>query len=185
MNGTKATSSRLPAPRRRSFGVQLRRDWPLLLMITPALLLVFVFHYVPTFGNVIAFQDYNPFEGDNAFEAFIASEWIGFGNFQDLFESPAFWDALRNTLAITLFQLVFFFPLPIALAIMLHSLASARLRTFIQGVVYLPAPRPELVERPDLHCLDADHPQQLFELVLLKTAAVSRRGAGSAEYAAS
>ena len=138
MSRVQATSEMLPAPRRRSLRQRLRRDWPLLVMMTPALLLVFVFHYVPTLGNVIAFQDYNPFEGDDALEAFIKSEWIGFGNFQDLFQSPAFWDALRNTLAITLFQLVFFFPLPIALAILLHSLASARLRTFIQGVVYLP-----------------------------------------------
>ena len=117
---------------------RLRRDWPLLLMTLPAALLLLVFHYVPTLGNIIAFQDYNPFEGDNAFEAFINSEWIGFGNFATLFEDPAFWDAVLNTLSITLFQLVFFFPLPILLALLLHGLLSSRLRAFIQGVVYLP-----------------------------------------------
>jgi putative aldouronate transport system permease protein len=127
-----------PNRARRSFARGLRRDWPLLIMIAPAALLLLVFHYVPTLGNVIAFQDYNPFEGDNAFEAFINSEWIGFGNFATLFEDPAFWDALLNTLSITLFQLVFFFPLPILLALLLHGLLSARLRAFIQGVVYLP-----------------------------------------------
>ena len=55
-----------------------------------------------------------------------------------LFADPAFWDALRNTLSITAFQLVFFFPLPIVLAILLNSVLSGRLRAFIQGVVYLP-----------------------------------------------
>jgi putative aldouronate transport system permease protein len=125
-------------PNRRSFRVRLRRDWPLLLMTAPAALLVIVFHYVPTLGNIIAFQDYNPFIGDNPLEAFIYSEWIGFGNFEALFKDPAFWDAVRNTLTITLFQLIFFFPLPIALAIMLHNMLSAKLRGFVQSVVYLP-----------------------------------------------
>ena len=119
-------------------GARLRRDWPLLLMTAPAALLLLVFHYVPTLGNVIAFQDYNPFEGDNPLEAFLFSEWIGFGNFETLFYDPAFWDAVQNTLSITLFQLVFFFPLPIGLAILLHSIGSSRLRAFVQGVIYLP-----------------------------------------------
>jgi putative aldouronate transport system permease protein len=133
-----AASSARQLPRRRSLRARLRRDWPFLAMTAPAAVLLFVFHYLPTFGNVIAFQDYNPFEGKNAFEAFIKSEWIGFGNFETLFDDAAFWDSVKNTLSITAFQLVFFFPLPIALAILLHGLASDRLRAFIQGVVYLP-----------------------------------------------
>jgi len=117
---------------------RLRRDWPLLVMTAPAALVVLVFHYVPTLGNVIAFQDYNPFAGDNPLESFIYSEWIGFGNFEALFSNRLFWDALKNTLAITSFQLVFYFPLPIFLAILLNSVLSRRLRSFIQSVVYLP-----------------------------------------------
>jgi putative aldouronate transport system permease protein len=135
---THASTTAMTPRTRRTFAQQLRRDWPLLLMTLPAALLLLIFHYVPTLGNVIAFQDYNPFEGDNAFEAFLNSEWIGFGNFATLFEDPAFWDAVLNTLSITLFQLIFFFPLPIVLALLLHSLLSARVRAFIQGVVYLP-----------------------------------------------
>jgi putative aldouronate transport system permease protein len=123
---------------RASFRARLRRDWPLLAMAAPAALLLFVFHYVPTMGNVIAFQDYNPFLGDNAFEAFWESNWVGVDNFLLLFEDFAFWEALRNTIAITLFQLVFFFPLPILLAILLHGVASPKLKSFIQNVVYLP-----------------------------------------------
>jgi putative aldouronate transport system permease protein len=107
-------------------------------MVAPGALLLLVFHYVPVLGNVIAFQDYNPFVGDDPLEAFIYSEWIGFGNFEALFSDPAFWDAVRNTLTITAFQLVFFFPLPILLAILLNSVVSDRLRGFIQSVVYLP-----------------------------------------------
>ena len=128
-----------PTKRRRiPFRVRLRRDWQLLVMVAPGFLILLVFSYVPIAGNVIAFQDYNPYLGDNPLQAFLRSEWIGFGQFQLLFEDPAFWHALRNTLAITAFQLVFFFPLPVVLAIMLHNLLSSRLRGFVQTVVYLP-----------------------------------------------
>jgi putative aldouronate transport system permease protein len=138
MSSADAGTAARPLPTRRSLGAKLRRDWPFLAMVAPAVLLLFTFHYVPTLGNVIAFQDYNPFEGSNAFEAFLKSEWIGFGNFETLFADPAFWDAVANTLSITAFQLLFFFPLPIFLAILLHGVASQRMRAFIQGVVYLP-----------------------------------------------
>ncbi|WIM97508.1 ABC transporter permease subunit [Actinoplanes oblitus] len=121
-----------------TFGARLRRDWPLILMCVPAMLLLAVFHYLPALGNIIAFQDYNPFAGDSPLQAFLSSEWIGFGNFQYLFETPAFWESVRNTLAITAFQLVFYFPIPIMLAILLNSIMSPRLRSFVQSVVYLP-----------------------------------------------
>jgi len=138
MSESSASGSARPSPRVRSLSARLRRDWPFLAMTAPAALLLLVFHYVPTLGNVIAFQDYNPFEGSNAFEAFWKSEWIGFENFETLFDDAAFWDSVRNTLTITAFQLVFFFPLPIVLAILLNGVLSQRLRAFIQGVVYLP-----------------------------------------------
>ena len=138
-SGPRPGGAAVPVPRNRlSWRVRLRRDWPLLLMTLPAAIVVLLFHYLPTVGNVIAFQDYNPWVGDNPLQAFIASEWIGFGNFEALFTSPAFWDAVVNTLSILAFQLVFYFPLPIALAILLNSVLSRRLRSFIQGVVYLP-----------------------------------------------
>ncbi|BBH66383.1 polysaccharide ABC transporter ATP-binding protein [Actinoplanes sp. OR16] len=123
---------------RLTVAARLRRDWPLLLMCFPAMALLLVFHYIPALGNVIAFQDYNPYVGDNPLEAFLYSEWIGFGNFEYLFTSPAFWDAVLNTLTITAFQLVFYFPIPILLAILLNSIMSPRIRSLVQSVVYLP-----------------------------------------------
>jgi putative aldouronate transport system permease protein len=117
---------------------RLRRDRALLLMVAPAGVLLLVFHYLPTLGNVIAFQDYNPYSGDGPIAPFLNSPWVGFAQFELLFGDPAFWDALWNTLIITAFQLVFFFPLPIGLAILLNSVLSARVRKFIQTVVYLP-----------------------------------------------
>jgi putative aldouronate transport system permease protein len=129
---------RARAGSRVPFRSRLRRDAPLLLMAAPGALLLLVFHYLPTLGNVVAFQDYNPYAGEGVLAPFVRSEWIGFANFEVLFRDAAFWNAVRNTLAITAFQLVFFFPLPIAVAIMLHNLLSRRLRTFIQTLIYLP-----------------------------------------------
>lgn len=136
---TKAGPEAAPTrPRRLSFQVRLRRDWPLIVMTLPGALLLLVFHYLPTLGNVIAFQDFKPFAGETAIEAIFQSRIIGFTNFAELFERAAFWEALRNTLAITAFQLVFFFPVPIALAILLNSLLSSKLRGLIQTIIYLP-----------------------------------------------
>lgn len=126
------------ARRGMSFAARFRRDRVLLLMTLPAVLLLLVFHYLPTLGNIVAFKDYDQWAGDSAFEAIVNSRWVGFTNFAELFADSQFWDALRNTVALTAFQLVFFFPLPIALAILLNSVLSTRLRGFIQTVVYLP-----------------------------------------------
>ncbi|NUR88682.1 MAG: sugar ABC transporter permease [Nonomuraea sp.] len=127
-----------PAPQERTarrtgaLRARLRRDWQLLLMTVPALGLLLLFHYVPTLGNVIAFEDYSTVDG------ITGSPWVGFGTFLYLFGDPAFWQAARNTLTITLFQLVFYFPVPIALALLLNSVLRPRLRALIQNVVYLP-----------------------------------------------
>ncbi|MBB5841373.1 ABC transporter permease subunit [Kribbella italica] len=123
-----------PVPRRSRphWRLRLRRDWPLLLMVAPVIVLLLLFHYLPTLGNVIAFQDYSPYVGIRD------SEFTGLANFSRMFGDGAFWSALANTLTITAFQLVFFFPIPILLALLLNSVLSVRVRTFIQGVVYLP-----------------------------------------------
>src|SRR3954471_8938380 len=114
------SSTRQVVRRRVPLRDRVRRTRPLLLMTVPAATMVLLFHYLPTLGNVVAFQDYNPYAGDNPLAALRGSPWIGFGNFQALFDDPAFWDAVWNTLSITAFQLVFFFPLPIMLAILLN-----------------------------------------------------------------
>lgn len=118
--------------------VSLKRDWPFLVMVAPGFVLLLLFHYLPVLGNVVAFQDYNPYQGDSALAALAGSPFIGLENFRILFADPAFWDAVVNTLSITAFQLVFFFPLPIVLALVLHSVMSPRIRNFVQTVVYLP-----------------------------------------------
>lgn len=101
-------------------------------MVVPAIVLVLVFNYVPLFGLVTAFQDYDPLVG------VWHSEWVGFDQFRQLFGDPLFWGALKNTLYLSFVQLVLFFPIPIVLALLLNSVLSERLRNFVQSVVYLP-----------------------------------------------
>lgn len=118
--------------RKKSFVLRFKQDRTLLLMSLPVVVLLIVFAYVPMLGNVVAFQDYSPYVGIGG------SPYVGFSNFARLLQDPAFWHAVTNTLLITAFQLLFFFPLPIFLAILLNSLMRPWLRTFIQAVVYLP-----------------------------------------------
>jgi putative aldouronate transport system permease protein len=101
-------------------------------MAVPMLALLLVFSYVPLAGNVVAFLSYSPYAG------LWESAWVGIAHFERMFGDPAFWSATLNTLSITAFQLVLFFPIPILLALLLNSVLSPRLRTLVQTVVYLP-----------------------------------------------
>jgi putative aldouronate transport system permease protein len=121
-----------PTENRTPFLARLRRDYPLLVMIVPAAVLLLAFVYVPLLGNVIAFMDYQPYIPIEQ------SAWVGWANFQTLFADPTFWRAVVNTLQVTVLQLVFFFPVPIALALLVHSLAWPWLRSIVQSVLYLP-----------------------------------------------
>ncbi|WP_104086453.1 sugar ABC transporter permease [Arthrobacter sp. GMC3] len=123
-----------PAPEYRqvSFMARLRRDKVMLALVLPGVAYFVLFHYVPLAGNIIAFLDYKPYLG------FVDSVWVGFDNFSAMFSDAAFWGALRNTLVITGLQLVLFFPVPIALSLLLNSIMSKRIRKFVQSVVYLP-----------------------------------------------
>jgi putative aldouronate transport system permease protein len=120
------------------FWVRLRRDRTLLLMTLPAVLLVLVFNYVPILGNVVAFQDYDPYLSDNGFVAMFQSPWVGFEQFQRVFQDSEFWDAAQNTLVLFFLQLVLFFPVPIVLALLINSVIRPRVRAVAQAVMYLP-----------------------------------------------
>jgi putative aldouronate transport system permease protein len=110
----------------------LRHDKTLLIMTVPALLLVVAFSYLPMFGTVTAFQYYDYIAG------FWNSEWAGWANFEQLFADPIFWHSFRNTLVLSLVQLVLYFPIPVALAILLNSVLANKVRSAIQAVTYLP-----------------------------------------------
>jgi putative aldouronate transport system permease protein len=107
-------------------------------MCIPMVALFGLFHYLPMLGHTIAFQDYSPFRGDSPISSYLESPWLGFTNFADLFVDQRFWTAFRNTLVIFTAQLIFFFPLPIFLAILMNSILSRKIRSVVQTIVYLP-----------------------------------------------
>ncbi|MBP2351606.1 putative aldouronate transport system permease protein [Kribbella aluminosa] len=111
---------------------RLRRDWPLIVMVLPLLTLLTVFVYVPLIGNVVAFQDYDPFFG------VAQSAFVGLRNFSQMFGDSEFWHAVTNTLILTSVQLVLYFPVPIALALLLNSVIGQRVKRLMQAIVYLP-----------------------------------------------
>lgn len=121
---------RSPRPRRRVG--RFRRDLVLIALMVPGVLYFLVFHYGALFGNAIAFQDYVPFIG------IWHSQWAGLANFAQLFGDADFWHATWNTVSISVLQLVFYFPAPLALALLLHSLVGDKVRKFVQSIVYLP-----------------------------------------------
>jgi putative aldouronate transport system permease protein len=112
---------------------RLRRDGMLVLLAVPGIGILLLFEYIPLLGNVIAFKDYQPFLGIGE------SPWVGFQNFLVLLRGDQqFLNALTNTLIITALQVVFVFPAPIALALLLNSLLSERLKRIVQSILYLP-----------------------------------------------
>lgn len=111
---------------------RLRRNMWLYIMVLPGLLYFLIFKYAPMFGLVIAFQNFKPFKG------IAGSEWVGFEHFNRLFTEPDFLHILSNTLILFGLNLLFFFPVPIILALMLNELRSNRFKRLFQSLIYLP-----------------------------------------------
>lgn len=101
-------------------------------MLLPGLIYFIMFKYVPMGGLVIAFKEYSPFRG------IWGSPWVGFGQFKKFFDTPDFWRLLRNTLGISLLQLVIYFPAPIILSLFLNEVRHNGYKRVIQTLVYVP-----------------------------------------------
>ncbi|MFJ5778191.1 ABC transporter permease [Streptomyces sp. NPDC093094] len=125
-------------PGRPGLRLRLGRDRVLLLMTLPAVALVLLFHYVPILGNVVAFQDYDPYISDNGVVSILNSPWVGPENFRRIFEDPDFWNAVTNTLVLFVLQLVLYFPVPVLLALLINSVVRPRVRAVSQAILYLP-----------------------------------------------
>lgn len=111
---------------------RIKQQKILLLMLLPGLALTFIFRYIPMYGVLIAFKDYNPLRG------MLGSEWIGFTEFTKFLSSPNFGTLLANTLKLSIYSLLLGFLPPIILAIMLNQLLSDKAKKRIQLVLYAP-----------------------------------------------
>jgi len=104
----------------------------LYLMIFPSFLYLIIFHYVPIYGAQIAFRDFSPFVG------VLKSSWVGFQYFSEFFSSVYFWRLIRNTLVLSCSSIIFEFPAPILLALMINEVRNNKFKKSIQTIVYLP-----------------------------------------------
>ncbi|MFC4779179.1 ABC transporter permease [Paenibacillus sp. GCM10023252] len=110
----------------------VRKNKALYLMLLPAILYFIVFKYVPMAGSVIAFKDYNIFDG------FAKSPWVGLQWFEMMFTNPVYIRLFKNTLIISLYQILFSFPAPIILACLLNEVRQVAFKRSIQTILYLP-----------------------------------------------
>ncbi|MEK3725721.1 ABC transporter permease [Paenibacillus sp. FSL H8-0034] len=110
----------------------LNKDKYLYLLALPGVIYFLLFKYVPMWGIVISFQDYSPYAG------VLKSTWVGLEHFQRFFSNPDFIKLFRNTMAINVLNLIFFFPLPIVISLLLNELRGEFFKRSIQSIVYLP-----------------------------------------------
>ncbi|WP_259391656.1 sugar ABC transporter permease [Paenibacillus sp. 1011MAR3C5] len=114
-----------------------RRFWKQIdvqLMVFPGILLVFVFSYIPMYGVLTAFMDYNVFTAHRIFE----NPWVGFKHFEAFFNAPNFDQIMRNTIVISLLKFFIGFPAPIILALMLNEVRHLMFKRIVQTITYLP-----------------------------------------------
>ncbi len=117
--------------RKKKWG-QIKTNHALYIMLIPGILYFIIFKYLPMGGLVIAFQDYQPFLG------ILGSPWVGLKHFIRLFSEDTFWMLLKNTLMIFGLDIVFAFPLPIVLALMINEIKNKAFKKSIQTIIYLP-----------------------------------------------
>jgi putative aldouronate transport system permease protein len=111
---------------------RIKRDKWLYLLMVPGILYYIIFKFAPMYGIIIAFQDYSPFLG------MTESPWVGFKHFTEFFSNPDFFKLFRNTLLLSFLSIVFAFPAPIIIALMLNEIRKELYKKFIQTLVYIP-----------------------------------------------
>ncbi len=111
----------------------IRRDRELLLLFIPCILFYLIFRYGPLYGLIIAFKDYSVFSG------VLGSDWVGLKHFIKFFSNQDFWLLFRNTLLLGFYTLIFGFPFPILLAILLNEVRLKWFKKSVQTLSYLPA----------------------------------------------
>ncbi|MGI5898461.1 MAG: ABC transporter permease [Christensenellales bacterium] len=111
---------------------RIQKTWILTAMIVPGFIYYIIFEYVPMYGILIAFQNYR------LGNSFLAGPWVGFRHFIAFFEHQHFARLVRNTLIINLYQVLFSFPMPILLALLLNEVRNRLIKNFVQTVSYLP-----------------------------------------------
>lgn len=109
-----------------------RRTMKLYVMVLPVTVLMFLFHYLPIYGIVIAFQDYSPFAG------VFKSTWVGLKHFTYFLTDDSFWRVFKNTVILSCYDIIFGFPAPLVFALLVNEVMRLRFKKVIQTISYLP-----------------------------------------------
>jgi len=131
VSSTSATSQKPKSNIRRHWKEWGKHKYYFVLLL-PGLIYFAIFHYWPMAGIMIAFKDFRLLDG------IMGSPWVGLKWFRILFDAPDFWTALKNTIIISVYKLVFNFPAPILLALLLNEVYNATFKRIVQTIVYFP-----------------------------------------------
>jgi len=120
------------ASRRNSGWKSIRKNWELYLFVLPTIAYFIVFHYFPMYGLQIAFRDYTPSLG------IWNSPWVGLEHLKRFFDSYYFWTLIKNTIGISLYELIVGFPVPVLLALAINELKNGAFKKWVQTITYAP-----------------------------------------------
>lgn len=127
-------ASQRAAARTHSKGLadNFRKYWPYYVMAMPGVIYLIIFRFIPMLGSVIAFEDYQVYTG------IFSSQWVGMKNFVNMFTYSDFSRILTNTLILGALRILFCFPVPVIMALMMNEIGAPRLKKTIQTAVYIP-----------------------------------------------
>jgi len=114
-----------------SLKLVLKQRW-LFFMMLPGLLYFFIFRYIPMWGLLLSLKNYSPYQG------FFGSPWAGLAQFKRLFSDSSFIQILRNTVVLSLMNILLYFPMPIIVALLLNEMQLRKYRSLVQTVIYVP-----------------------------------------------
>ncbi len=111
---------------------RIKNAMSLYLLLAPAVILIFIFSYIPMYGIIIAFEKFSPYKG------FFGSSWVGFEHFRYFLTDPKFWEVMRNTIVLNIYDIVFGFTAPILFALLANEIMSNKFKRTMQTISYLP-----------------------------------------------
>lgn len=118
--------------KRKNLATEIKNDFSLYIIFLPFLLHLLIFNYKPMIGLIIAFKDFNVYQG------IFGSEWVGLEHFRTFISGAYFGRLLKNTFLLGIYNLLFTFPAPILFAILLNEVRTKKFKSFIQTATFLP-----------------------------------------------
>jgi putative aldouronate transport system permease protein len=129
---TKGMLNTMPYNPKKKFSIYIKENWDLYVMLLPAVAFIIIFAYWPMYGVLMAFQNFNPFDG------IAGSPWVGLQHFERFFGTPTAMRIITNTVVLSVQTLLVTFPAPIILALMIHYCTGKRFARVVQSATYFP-----------------------------------------------